>query len=189
MDAQGWGYEVTTCGYGDLQYGDEDRWYSDFKPVLGLIAVARGDGLSRTQIARVIGKDVEKSLRICKQYLDGDLPEGPFRPFHRSFADFLLEDEENIDYHIDAASMQRQVADHYVLRFAGKWSECDEYGLRNLPTHLIGAGQVDELRGLLFDFDWLTAKLDATDANAVISDYDLPPDSSDLRLAQRAIRL
>jgi subtilisin family serine protease len=30
VDAQGWGREVTTCGYGDLQGGaDEDRWYTD----------------------------------------------------------------------------------------------------------------------------------------------------------------
>jgi hypothetical protein len=30
VDAQGWGREVTTCGYGDLQGGGhEDRWYTD----------------------------------------------------------------------------------------------------------------------------------------------------------------
>lgn len=29
VDAQGWGEEVTTCGYGDLQGGDEDMWYTD----------------------------------------------------------------------------------------------------------------------------------------------------------------
>lgn len=31
VDAQGWGREVTTCGYGDLQGGmiEEDRWYTD----------------------------------------------------------------------------------------------------------------------------------------------------------------
>lgn len=30
VDAQGWGREVTTCGYGDLQGGgNEDRWYTD----------------------------------------------------------------------------------------------------------------------------------------------------------------
>ena len=30
VDAQGWGREVTTCGYGDLQGGDnEDEWYTD----------------------------------------------------------------------------------------------------------------------------------------------------------------
>jgi hypothetical protein len=30
VDAQGWGREVTSCGYGDLQGGgDENRWYTD----------------------------------------------------------------------------------------------------------------------------------------------------------------
>ena len=29
VDVQGWGSEVTTCGYGDLQGGGEDRWYTD----------------------------------------------------------------------------------------------------------------------------------------------------------------
>jgi hypothetical protein len=30
IDAQGWGWEVTTTGYGDLQGGgDQDRWYTD----------------------------------------------------------------------------------------------------------------------------------------------------------------
>ena len=30
LDAQGWGQEVTTCGYGDLQGGqDENLWYTD----------------------------------------------------------------------------------------------------------------------------------------------------------------
>lgn len=30
LDAQGWGREVTTCGYGDLQAGpDMDKWYTD----------------------------------------------------------------------------------------------------------------------------------------------------------------
>ena len=28
LDAQGWGRQVTTCGYGDLQGGVQDRWYT-----------------------------------------------------------------------------------------------------------------------------------------------------------------
>jgi WD40 repeat protein len=168
---------------------DEDRWYNYFKPVLGLVAVAQGDGLFHTQIASIIGKEVEQSLRICKQYLDGNFPDGPFRHFHRSFADFLLEDEENIDYHIDAASMHRQVADYYLSQYADKWFECDEYGLRELPAHLIGAGLVEEMRGLLCDFNWLSAKLEATDVNALISDYDfLIGDPAGHRI-QNSIRL
>ncbi|MFD0934048.1 S8 family serine peptidase [Methylobacterium trifolii] len=29
VDVQGWGREVTTCGYGDLQSGREEAWYTD----------------------------------------------------------------------------------------------------------------------------------------------------------------
>jgi subtilisin family serine protease len=29
VDAQGWGREVASCGYGDLQGGPEERWYTD----------------------------------------------------------------------------------------------------------------------------------------------------------------
>ncbi len=29
VDCQGWGREVTTTGYGDLQSGSQDRWYTD----------------------------------------------------------------------------------------------------------------------------------------------------------------
>ena len=29
VDVQGWSREVTTCGYGDLQGGSEDHWYTD----------------------------------------------------------------------------------------------------------------------------------------------------------------
>jgi len=128
---------------------DEDRWYSDFKPVLGLIAVAQGEGLSGTQLSRITGKEVEQSLRMCKQYLDGDLPEGPFRPFHRSFAEFLLEDEKYIDYHIDAASMHQQIVDSYTGTYSDDWEGCDRYGLRHLPTHLIGAKDWEDLLELL----------------------------------------
>ena len=120
---------------------DEDRWYERFKPLLGLIAVAQGDGLSRTQIERITGQDAERTLRICKQYLDDGLPEGPFRPFHRSFADFLLEDEENIDYHVDAATVHRWIAGHYWDTYDGRWREYDDYGLRYIATHLAQATQ------------------------------------------------
>jgi len=58
VDAQGWGREVTTCGYGDLQGGgDEDRWYSDTfsgtssasPVVVGAIACVQGILKARQQ--------------------------------------------------------------------------------------------------------------------------------------------
>lgn len=50
VDVQGWGREVTTCSYGDLQSGSEDRWYTDefagtssaSPTVVGVIACMQG---------------------------------------------------------------------------------------------------------------------------------------------------
>src|SRR5262249_14006270 len=65
------------------------RWRDEVRPVLGLVAVSQGDGLSRAQLDGVTGFDTEGTLEEWNQYLGGALPGGPFRPFHKSFADFL----------------------------------------------------------------------------------------------------
>src|SRR5262249_28548217 len=44
---------------------DKERWYESIRPVLGLLAVAQGNGLTRTQLKRISGKEVELPLRIC----------------------------------------------------------------------------------------------------------------------------
>ena len=192
------------CKFLNRELGaDEDRWYSDFKEVLGLIAVAQGKGLSRTQLTSITGKDVDRvnrSLRICKQYLDGTLLEGPFRSFHRSFTDFLLWDEENIDYRIDATVMHSQIVSYYIREFADRWEECEKYGLHFLPTHLAEVikleknkrkkkQSVDHLRKILLTFNWLQAKLNNTDIISLIADYNFLPDDQDLSLVQGALQL
>lgn len=58
-------------------------WFSTFNPSTGLSAVAQGAGLTRTRIQDISGQDVEEALETCKQYLDGDCPGGPSRPFHQ----------------------------------------------------------------------------------------------------------
>ncbi len=123
--------------------GKRPRWFNTFRPVVGLIAVAQGEGLNRAQIEEITGQDVEEALEASKQYLDGELPEGPFRPFHKSFTDFLLEDEGNVAYHIDAARMHRQIADHYwaIRNGTAPWSQWDDYGLRHTATHLAEAAE------------------------------------------------
>jgi WD40 repeat protein len=168
---------------------EEDRWYATFKPLLGLIAVAQGDGLTRTQIEHILSSDVEQPLRLCKQYLSGNLPAGPFRLFHQSFSDFLLEDMENLDYHIDAIQMHGRITEYYLKKYDKQWKDCDPYGLRYLPTHLSEAGQAEALRELLLDFEWLQAKLDATDFTTLITDYELLLDDADLCLVQETLQL
>ena len=58
--------------------------------MLGLIAVSRGEGLTTRQLTDIMSKDIRAALRASKQYLSGDTPDGPFRPFHKSFNDVLL---------------------------------------------------------------------------------------------------
>ena len=65
----------------------------------------------------------------------------------------------------------------------------DGYLYHRLAYHLREAKQEGVLRQLLFDFAWLQAKLEATDVNALLNDYEFLPDDSDLRLLQGAIRL
>ena len=138
---------------------DENRWYETFKPLLGLLAVAQGEGLSATQLSLISGKDVEQALRACKQYLNGDLPDGPFRPFHRSFVDFLLEEKENIDYHIDSRTMHQRIANYYRSGAPSwdrvNWNDMDTYGLHHLSYHLVkgfedGIQQLSEMMNAAF---------------------------------------
>jgi hypothetical protein len=116
---------------------NEDRWYDIFKPLLGAIAVAQGNGLTRKQLEGIVKRDdLERELRICAQYLVG-MPDGPFRVFHKSFADFLLEDEDNTHYHIAPTSMHRQIAIYYQRRYRDRWDKIDDYGIRYLLLHLL----------------------------------------------------
>jgi hypothetical protein len=142
------------------ELGTEDkgrRWHQIYKPLLGLIAVAQGEGLTAAQLSALIGQEVAEPLDACKQYLDGELPVGPFRLFHKSFADFLLEDPENRRYHVDAEPMHRRIADYYWQRCHGNgqatsaadWSRCDEYGLEWLATHLFEARDSVRLAALI----------------------------------------
>jgi WD40 repeat protein len=79
------------------------------------------------------------------------------------------------------------------LRLVEAWDALpklpDVYAWRWIAYHMVGAGHNDDLRQLLFDFNYLQAKLAASDTNALIADYDYLADEEDLCLVQSAIRL
>ncbi|MDD5266652.1 MAG: hypothetical protein PHO08_05935 [Methylococcales bacterium] len=165
------------------------RWHQIYKPLLGLIAVSQGEGLTTEQLSALIGQEVAEPLDACKQYLSGELPDGPFSPFHKSFADFLLEDKKNVHYRINAQAMHERIAKRYWTKHRKDWSSCDEYGLNNLPTHLAFSGDHISLSQLLLDPAWLQAKLDAAGLVPLLADYDLIPNNPDISLVQKTIRL
>jgi hypothetical protein len=157
------------------ELGRVDRkWYRSYMPLLGLTAVAQGYGLSASQLGDIVGRDIGEALRATRQYLRGNLPDGPFRPFHKSFADYLLEDADNIDYHIDARAMHRLIADRYWARHHEDWSASDDYGLDALAIHLSRSGDPDRL-GQLISPAWMRARFtrDQHRYDGFVADLDL----------------
>ncbi|AJE83348.1 beta transducin-like protein [Streptomyces albus] len=71
---------------------DPGRWREVIRPVLGLLVQSRGNGFTRTQLARISGlceSAVDDALELCAPYLRGSWPDGPFFPFHGSLRDHL----------------------------------------------------------------------------------------------------
>lgn len=84
IDAQGWGREVTTCGYGDLQSGlDEDVWYTDsFSGTSSASPIVVGAVASLQGMARARGEDVlsPTQMRQCLRATGAEQTDAPERP-------------------------------------------------------------------------------------------------------------
>jgi hypothetical protein len=140
---------------------DDRRWFDLYEPLFGLIAVAQGEGLTAQRLTEIICKDIREALRASKQYLVGGSPTGPFRLFHKSFADFLLEEPDNEHFHINAAAIHKQITNHYCDIYHNDWRRCDEYGLRYLTAHLAEQSEYLKLVDLVCDPTYLEAKAES----------------------------
>lgn len=151
----------------ELATQDED-WSRKYRPILAALSVARGDGLSTTQIASITGVQesaVRDSLRVCAQYLTGVWPEGPFRIYHHSFRDFLNHRHHTIEY-----ESNQLVANYFVSAHHDEWQKSDDYGLTYTPAHLTAALRespdnrqrkhlAQQLASTLCDLDFMQSKV------------------------------
>ena len=131
--------------------GDQTRWAGELRPVLSPLAVAQDEGFTTEQLRLVAGRlagepmtrtAVREVTRTVRQFLDGPAPDGPFRVYHRSFADFLVDPEQNPDFLIDAAETHEAIVAAYAATDPLSW---DSYARRNLALHASKAGQLDHL--------------------------------------------
>jgi hypothetical protein len=87
------------------------NWSDVYRPLLGPIAVALGEGLTRDQLIGITNLPEDKTddvLKICGQYLVGGVAEAPpYRIYHQSFRDFLLTDK---DYSVYPAERHAAIA-------------------------------------------------------------------------------
>jgi len=84
IDTQGWGREVTTCGYGDLQGGtNEDLWYTDtFSGTSSASPIIVGVAASLQGMARARGKPflTPAQFRNCLRSTGSAQQDEPGRP-------------------------------------------------------------------------------------------------------------
>jgi hypothetical protein len=142
-----------------------DAWKRIYRPVLGILAVAR-EPLTFDLLVSLTGitsQDVNEVLNDLKQFLDiGNDPSiDSYRIYHTSFAEFLTTRKQNPTYWIDAASYHWRISDFYLNAWGGldnslanlhapeRHDSRDEYGLRYLPAHLEGADRVQDLHRLV----------------------------------------
>ena len=80
--------------------------------------------------------------------------------------------------------LHNRLLNAYTQKYPNGWHslENDGYIFQNLAHHLIQAGRTTELQQLLFDFRWLQAKLDNSNINELVADYNLLPEDANLQL-------
>jgi hypothetical protein len=160
---------------------DED-WEQRYRPVLGLLVVAQGDGLLPAHVAGAANMDRSRAADIlnrCSQFLFGSHPKGPFRIYHQSFREFLLTDPTFLVY---AGEAVRALAEYFIEEWRGTWLRCDDdHAVAYTPSYLfeaiegaqrksVRATLTASLADLLGDFDFLEAKISRGGIDAVLAD-------------------
>lgn len=119
-----------------------ERWEERYRPVLGLLSVARGEGLSLetlSGVSQVAPSRMADVLRACEQLLWRPDENGPVRLYHPSFRDFLV---RNRDYPVYLAEASQQLAEYYLAEHRDAWLACaDAYALANVAVHLLEASR------------------------------------------------
>jgi hypothetical protein len=172
---------------------DEEAWQGKYAPVTGTLAVAQ-QVLSAAQLSAFVGmsrSEVRTVLKDLRQFLETDdsLPasQRTYTIYHRSFGDFLLDEDRSEEYWCEEQEQHRRIVEYY-RRGATSWDEidwgqADGYGLRHLAYHLREAGYKQELYALLTGSPaWMDHKFTAllghtsyvADLDLAISDFADP---------------
>jgi WD40 repeat protein/serine/threonine protein kinase len=170
--------------------------FGDSRRVLETVAAAR-EPLARDQIAAAAGLDAEEELPSILSRLASFAPafEGRYAFFHKSLSDWLTGWDIRQDqpfagsYHVNLQKGGIRLANWCWAEYQRGSANISSYCLRHVATHLHQVGRDHILWTVLKDFEFLQNKLGATDASALIADYEYLPEGADLRLVQSAIRL
>ena len=172
---------------------DDRKWQDTYRPILGMLAVAKGSGLARIHLLEHFKDSVlDDALAACLPYLRGNPPSGPFLPYHPSFREFLIGNSEHPVYPGEA---HLTLGKGLYKNNRTRWRDCtDDYALRHTVNHLVQAvrtnpGSADQeylsmgLTDIAGDFDYLEAKIARVGVDDLVTDLEdiidtLPPEST-----------
>ena len=158
----------------------EQERYGEIAAVLAILAVVQQPADERrlawyTGLAPAV---VRRALARLRQYLLTDETASAtartFALYHASFGELLLDAERAEEYWIDGAAAHQTIARAYHEAHGDDWSDCDDYGLNYLATHLFEAGDATALQALV-DAAWITERRKRRNGgyDGVLSDVEL----------------
>ena len=154
-------------------FPDKDDFAVSFAPLLQVLTTAQGQ-LSFPLLQRVTQLPAEvlnRRLLQLRPYLrvSGAGEEAGYSLFHKSLPDWLTDREEAGEYWCQAQAGHSKLADSLKI----SWQD-DDYALRYLPIHFLGAGRWEELVDkCLAHFPFLMAKSRAGLVEGILEDYRL----------------
>lgn len=180
-----------------------NHWSSAYRPVLGVLAIARGPVTARqiTVLAGLAGSP-ERALADMHQFLT--VRDGRFGMFHRGFAEYLTAEEtraETPELWIDPTMSNRATAARLIAAYGGDWAACtDEYALANIIHHLASALHGEQsaedhlwcahaLNTLLADAAFVARKTDVVGATPMIADCAIAYNAARRRFPEPAGQL
>jgi WD40 repeat protein len=139
------------------------------------------------------GLDASRVEALCTRFhdlsllQDLDLPARRLR-LHDLVRSYLLSTR------VKSALVHERLLDAYHTTFKlERWADLpreEPYLWHHLAHHLAGAGELEGLRQLLLDFDWLQAKLEVAGVASLLADYGhAPRDDEALLLVRDALQL
>lgn len=172
------------------QFGKRDWFIRDIRPLLEMIAAAR-EPLDMGYISASLHWSEYERERILGSL--GSLfaiSSGRVWPFHQSVMDWLTNPEQAGDYLISRNEGLRRHDSFGWQTFESAIHVMPRYSIVHLPAHLGALNEKEsELRRLLLDFNWMQAKLEASDVASLCTDYDYLSGDPALKLVQETLRL
>ena len=147
-----------------------------------------GDFIPLQALEGVWSLDPREVSETVAEFLDRNLVIGDDKgrvALHHVLMDYVRARAENLP------ALHDKLLEAYQRQAPSGWPSGpdDGYFFERLPYHLAQAGRHPELRQLLLNWDWLQAKLRATDSEALAADFDLVAGDEELKLIQGACRL